>query len=309
MAKYTIVFDEQSHWNGELTFSYLERSSAGRPTARAAFEQLTRQGCPFARLIRWDSFYDWVEIERFGTSPVAAEAAPRAVSSPDSIPGSGTDESPAPSTASAVVGNGEVPHPGISNRSSGSTPLALRLREILAEEPFHVMYEESKQSGRLNLNPLLRETLGGMSRGYPAIPRATCDVVFDHEGETVWMEVKLVQIHNGGDKPEWRFEQRNPSFEKHLGIRPANHHSALRDVRDRLPTLDGDPSAQRIAFLMVAYDSPRYPMDDAIAQFERLGDLGDWTPSVIYDAPDPRKRAQVEDVRIRIVLWERPTRP
>ena len=51
---------------------------------------------------------------------------------------------------------------------------------------------------------------------------------------------------------------------------------AIRDVRDRLPTLDGNSNPARIAFLMVAYDSPRLPIDGAIQRFVQLGRLASW---------------------------------
>ncbi len=182
-----------------------------------------------------------------------------------------------------------------------------RLAGILAGRPFHLMYEEDKRGVApvINLNPLLRGELAGRKAAYPAIPRGTCDVVFDLDGARTWMECKLVQTHNGGNKPHWRFEDRNPSYEKHLGLRPAEHDSAVRDVRDRLPTLDRSGVADRIAFLMVAYDSPRFAIDDGILRFIEIGGLVGWRHDLLLAYADPREAAAPEDARIRVFLWER----
>lgn len=59
---------------------------------------------------------------------------------------------------------------------------------------------------------------------------------------------------------------------------------------------------------MHSYDPLRLSMTDAITQFERPGDLGDWTRSVDYDDSDPRECGLAEDVRIRVFLWGRAAR-
>jgi hypothetical protein len=171
------------------------------------------------------------------------------------------------------------------------------------------MYEESKRAGDVkNLNPLLRDELRCTAAAYPTLSGVTCDVVFRIERQRIWMETKLVQTHYGGNQEKWRFEDRNPMFPKHLGLIETRHHSAVRDVRDRLSTLDGHRDADRVAFLMVAYHSPRYPIDEHIASFERIGHLAGWAREVLIDQPDPRPRAQVERARISVYYWERATR-
>jgi hypothetical protein len=183
-----------------------------------------------------------------------------------------------------------------------------RIAEALKGQSLHLMYEESKKSTVTNLNPLLRLKLNGTKRRYPAKRGATCDVVFPLDGLRTWKECKLVVTHNGGSKPEWRYEDRNPNFEKHLGLREAEHDSALRDVLERLPSLDGSDHADLIGFLMVAFDSPRLPMDEAIQEFVRRGGLLSWEHDVILSQADPRDKAKPENARIRVHYWERPVR-
>lgn len=198
---------------------------------------------------------------------------------------------------------------------SMTTKAGERLKAVLKGQPFHLMYEESKKSGVPNLNPLLREKLRGQALAYPTISGATCDVVFSLGGvlgvgsERLWVEAKLVQTHNGGNRDDWRFEDRNGNFEKHLGLKDFSHHSAVRDVRDRLPTLDGHSSADRIGFLMVAYHSRRYPIAPHIPEFERIGGISGWEQDLLIDQADPRKRAKAERGRITVYYWERRTNP
>ncbi len=181
------------------------------------------------------------------------------------------------------------------------------LKRVLNRQPFERMYEESKKAGVPNLNPLLRSKLAGEAKAYPALPGATCDVVFRTGGflgiggEVVWMEVKLMQTHNGGNRDDWLFEDPNGNFGKYLG-------EAARDVRYRLPTLDGLTVADRIGFLMVTYHSPRHAIDEGIAHFEQMEELHDWKKDVLIDQNDPRPRAKKEKTRISVYYWERQTR-
>jgi hypothetical protein len=184
--------------------------------------------------------------------------------------------------------------------SAGRTTAGTRLKAILDGQPFDLMNEESKKAPVDNLNRLLRDKLHGFGKAYPTLARATCDVVFCLDDLRIWMETKLVHTHNGGNQEEWRFEDRNGNFSKYLRL-------AVRDVRDRLPTLDGHPETDRIAFLMVAYFSPRYPLDRHILTFEQKGGLRCWTREILIDQPDPRPRAQVERARISVLYWERAT--
>lgn len=183
-----------------------------------------------------------------------------------------------------------------------NTKAGEQLEGVLKGLPFHIMYEESKQSGVLNLNSTLRAKLCGKAKPYPSLVGATCDVVFSIDGESIWMEVKLMQTHNGGNKNSWRFEDRNISFSKYL------FQSAVQDVQHRLPTLDGHDGADRIGFLMVTYDSPRHPIAGPISEFERVTDLLTWAKDVLVEQQDPRDRAKAENARISVVYWERPTR-
>jgi hypothetical protein len=191
-----------------------------------------------------------------------------------------------------------------------NTHTGRRLKAILVGQPLHLMYEEDKKSPytATNLDPLLRLHLNGTKRAYPAKPRATCDVVFTLDYERIWMECKLVVTHNGGSRHEWRFEDPNINFEKHLGLRESKHHSAIRDIRDRLPTLDGTAHADRIGFLLVTFDSPRLPIDEAIQKFVQRGGLSSWIHDVILSQDDPRDKAKPESARIQILYWERPVR-
>jgi hypothetical protein len=188
-----------------------------------------------------------------------------------------------------------------------NTKAGPELKRVLNRQPFDRMYEEDKKAGVLNLNPLLRSKLNGVKKAYPALPGATCDVVFrvggflGIGGDVVWMEVKLMQTHNGGNRDDWLFEERNRSFAKYLG-------EAARDVRDRLPTLDGLSVADRIGFPMVTYHSPRHPIDEQIDRFEQNGGLHDWAKDVLIDQKDTRPRAKIEKARISVYYWERRTR-
>ncbi len=186
------------------------------------------------------------------------------------------------------------------------TPLGKSIISVLSGQPFHLMYEErNKNSTVEDLNPLLLRQLNGDKRAYPTLPGTQCDLVFLHQNEMTWMETKLLQTHNGGNRDDWRFEGRNGNFKKHLGIKEAEHASAVRDVRDRLPTLDQNRSAHRIAFLAVVYDSPRHRFDQFLPAFTVEGNLFSWTQSILIEQPDPRPRAQAEAARISVYLWER----
>jgi hypothetical protein len=189
-----------------------------------------------------------------------------------------------------------------------TTKAGAHLRSILQGQKFHLMYEESKRAGVMNLNPLLRDRLHGCSRQYPLLPREKCDVVFSFDGDRIWMEVKLVQTHNGGNRANWQFHDRCCTFEKHLGLTESTHPSAVRDVRDRLPRLGVSGDADLLAFLMVAYDSPRFPIDAHLEAFVRIGDLATWNYDLLIEQDDPRPRAQLERCRISVHYWERPIR-
>lgn len=194
-----------------------------------------------------------------------------------------------------------------------TTRAGARLAEILASQPLHLMYEESKRGhDGLNLNPALRAELGGQALRYPTNPNWTCDVVFTLGNDRIWLESKLAQSHNGGNEPRWQsqFGQRNPNFEKHLGLGPDPRHSALNDVRDRLPTLAvGD--ATHIGFLMVLYDKARFRGDTVatIDKFVRMGNLGAWARDTLLDAHDPRPMAMREGATIQVFYWEREVGP
>jgi hypothetical protein len=183
-----------------------------------------------------------------------------------------------------------------------------KLKAILASLPLHQVYEESKKSGVTNLNPALRDALQGRSESYPGIRRAKCDVVFTVDNECIWLEVKLVQTHYGGSREEWRYEDSNPMVDKHLGLFESRHHSAVRDVRDRLPTLDDVQGVDRIAFLMVAYYSPRWPLQERLERFEQLGRLENWAKQILLEMVDPTPKAMTEQAMICAIYWERMTR-
>lgn len=189
-----------------------------------------------------------------------------------------------------------------------NTHAGQELATILASQPFHLMNEEDKPNaaGIPNLNHVLRPALAGTKKPFPAHPNWTCDVVFTLAGVRIWMESKYSQTHNGGNRPQWSFKDGNGSFRKHLGLLKSAHSSAIHDVVDRLPTLDRSGVTDRIAFLMVAFDSPRFPIDGAIQKFVQLGGLQAWEHDVVYTQPDPRDKAKLESARIQVLYWERP---
>jgi len=174
------------------------------------------------------------------------------------------------------------------------------------------MYEESKKAGVQNLNPLLRQKLNGTERRYPEVPEhgdPKCDVVFQIKNRAIWLESKLIQPHNGGNEDRFIFSERNRNFQKYMGFegRQPHPHAAIYEVLDRLPSLDDCPDADYVGFLMVIYDSPRYCVDNYLVEFERQGNLSDWESEVLLNYLDPRPRARLENARILVRYWERPT--
>lgn len=187
------------------------------------------------------------------------------------------------------------------------------LRDTLLQQPLHEMYEESKgASERETLNQCLRRILGGRCAKYPALAGATCDVVFSCRGERVWLEAKLVHSHYGGSDPRLHagFARRNPFFEKHLGVKDEKgHHSALRDLTVRLPTLDAGGHADRLGLLVVLFDTARFAERTRaeIERFEALGRVREdgWARDVLQAGPDPREVARGEAATISVIYWER----
>jgi hypothetical protein len=86
------------------------------------------------------------------------------------------------------------------------------------------------------------------------------------------------------------------------------HESALKDVRDKLPSLIGQPTIKRIGFLLVCFHSPARPLcEQDIHELEADGGLrdGHWSRSEFPDWPNPRN----EGCLIRTYFWERSAIP
>jgi hypothetical protein len=178
------------------------------------------------------------------------------------------------------------------------TTLATTIFRHVREMGVENMWEDRKRPNCVSaLHSLLRATKQPYPKGTYVGRRGrrgSCDVVFNGN----WIEVKFAWTYK--DIPP--FEQRNISYKKHFLT--DIDESALKDVRDKLPSLIGQPGITRIGLLLVCLDSPQCPLPEGdIEALEIRGNLrdGNWARSDLGGWQNPWN----DGCQIRAYFWER----
>jgi hypothetical protein len=136
---------------------------------------------------------------------------------------------------------------------------------------------------------------------YPGGGRNKCDVVaYDERGITTWIEVKGAWKEYWRGKSEWIYR----SYLLHPllpGLDATKTHTAALDLR-KLQRLTRPP-ADRIALLVVGFDSSEAPMDPDIVEFANVAKLGGppWQVTTSGWADAYRLGGSV-----KCWMWERP---
>ena len=168
--------------------------------------------------------------------------------------------------------------------------------DLMRALPIHDLYENpfSAELGRL---------LGGGKRPYPSGSnyRGECDIVCGPSSGQTWIEVKHGYTYHSQKNP---WEDNYAKLER--WIFAEDSCSAVRDLKTKLPALFDQPGIASVGFLLVLFDSERFPLPQDLV--ERLRhDANLRAPWSEYIAPiwvnpniaEPRSF-------IRSYYWDRP---
>lgn len=147
----------------------------------------------------------------------------------------------------------------------------------------------------------LAKAVGGEAHvPYPAgAASGTCDLVLSDRGESVWVEVKFASTYKSDSRPS----QAGIPIRRQLSGQVTG--AALKDVKDRIPSLYDKRGVDHVGFLLVVFHSDDLPLRKAdIEQLELKAGLRErpWLSWIEDDWTNPRN----ETCRIRAYYWQRP---
>lgn len=177
-----------------------------------------------------------------------------------------------------------------------------RLLEAVRTMGVEAMEEDHLKPELSGIQSLASRVGGETDVPYPSgAASGTCDLVLSDTGDQVWVEVKFASTYKSDSQPN----QAGIPIRRQL-TGPVTG-SALKEIKDRLPSLVGRPGVDRIGFLLVVFHSEDLPLRKAdIDQLELKSGLreGNWDGWVEDDWTNPRN----ERCRIRAYYWERRSR-
>jgi hypothetical protein len=146
----------------------------------------------------------------------------------------------------------------------------------------------------------LNQLMGGNKRRYPmGTYTGECDVVFPTDSGETWVEVKHVYTYHSQLKPYVKNDPSNWLFHK-------SGCNALKDLTEKLPKLLNQPGVGAIGFLLVIFDSERFPFPTELLDRLRAQAHPEarWREYQI----EPWENPNIRDPRsfIRAHYWERP---